>query len=64
VVHFERAGDAGEASRVLDRYALPAGYRAEGPLIIEEAESTTVVPPGWQAGVDESGNLVLGRRDR
>lgn len=29
---------------VYDRYALPAGFRLRGPLVLEEAESTIVVP--------------------
>lgn len=30
-----------------------------GPAIIEEDEATTVVPGGWQASLDEAGNLWL-----
>jgi N-methylhydantoinase A len=33
-----------------------------GPAIIEDAWSTVVVPPGWQAKPDVSGNLFLTRR--
>ena len=32
-----------------------------GPAIIEDAWSTVIVPPGWQARPDESGYLVLTR---
>ena len=35
--------------------AAPTG----GPLIIEELDSTTVVPPGWQASMDEFQNIIL-----
>ncbi len=31
----------------------------EGPLAVEEADTTVIVPPGWHAGVDEWGNLRL-----
>ena len=41
------------------RALLPAGARLEGPAIIEEPGSTTVVPPGTRAGLDAAGNLVL-----
>ena len=41
------------------RARLPAGARLEGPAIIEEDGSTTVVPPGARAAVDPAGNLVL-----
>ena len=30
-----------------------------GPLIIEEYDSTTVVPPGWRASVDQWRNILL-----
>ncbi|MGI9332578.1 MAG: hydantoinase B/oxoprolinase family protein [Gammaproteobacteria bacterium] len=42
---------------VYDRYTLIAGDRIEGPAIVEEPESTTVVPPGDVLEVDEHGNL-------
>ncbi|HTJ56079.1 MAG TPA: hydantoinase B/oxoprolinase family protein [Devosiaceae bacterium] len=44
---------------VYDRYALRAGDRFTGPLVIEENESTTIVPPGDQVSVDASGNLIV-----
>ena len=44
---------------VYDRYALPDGFVAVGPLVIEETESTTVVPPGWSLVVENEGHLVL-----
>jgi N-methylhydantoinase A len=31
----------------------------DGPLIIEEYDATTVVPPGWQARLDSWGNIVV-----
>lgn len=40
---------------VFDRNALAAGQRVEGPAIIEERETTTVIPPGWTATVDKIG---------
>jgi N-methylhydantoinase A len=44
---------------VYRRNALSAEWQADGPLIIEEGASTTVVLPGWSARVDKSGCLVL-----
>jgi len=38
---------------------LPAGFRAEGPLIVEEYGSTTVVEGGFTIEVDRLANLVL-----
>jgi N-methylhydantoinase A len=39
--------------------ALPAGAAFDGPAIVEQMDSTIVVPPGWQAEVDDYGNIVL-----
>ena len=39
------------AARVFDRYALGPGTEIEGPAIVEERESTLVVPPGRTAAV-------------
>ncbi|TAN31680.1 hydantoinase/oxoprolinase family protein [bacterium] len=52
----ERGGFA-----VYRREALPAGFRADGPAIIDEYGSTTVVDPGFSLEVDRLGNLVLTR---
>lgn len=46
---------------VYNRYALDHVFETTGPAIIEEAESTTVVPPGWSVRVDSAANLVLSR---
>jgi N-methylhydantoinase A len=47
---------------VYNRYALRAGDRLEGPIIIEERESTTVVDPGCAVEVDAQRNLLLALR--
>lgn len=44
---------------VHSRYALAAGTRLAGPVIIEENESTTIIPPGDTVEVDAHGNLVI-----
>ncbi len=46
---------------IYDRYALPAGMRLSGPVVIEEFDSTTVVHPGFAVSVDETGNLIVER---
>src|SRR5262249_60859326 len=43
--YFPEAGGPVQAA-VYDRYALRPGDRIAGPAIVEERESTTVVPPG------------------
>jgi N-methylhydantoinase A/oxoprolinase/acetone carboxylase beta subunit len=44
---------------VYDRSRLKPGARLDGPAIIEQADTTTVIEPGWQAHVDPSGSLIL-----
>jgi N-methylhydantoinase A len=38
-----------------DRNALAPGQTVVGPAIIEERETTTVIPPDWTATVDRIG---------
>jgi len=44
---------------VFDRYALGPGLTLAGPAIVEERESTTVLPPGTLATVDDYANLIV-----
>jgi N-methylhydantoinase A len=44
---------------VYRRESLPAGAVLRGPAIVEERESTTVLPPDMEARVDEYGNLLV-----
>ncbi len=44
---------------VYDRYALTPGSRFDGPAIVEERESTTVVGPGAAITVDAHRTLVV-----
>jgi N-methylhydantoinase A len=46
---------------VLDRDRLPLNHKVEGPALIEEEGSTSVVPPGWSAELDVADCLVLRR---
>jgi N-methylhydantoinase A len=55
---FEAAGRYVLAT-VHDRYHLSPGTTFRGPAIVEERESTAVVPPGAVARVDGELNLVL-----
>jgi N-methylhydantoinase A/oxoprolinase/acetone carboxylase beta subunit len=56
-----RVGGALQAvtSRYYDRAALAAGNRLEGPAIVNQYDSTTVIPPGLSASVDRFGNIVI-----
>jgi len=59
-VVFEEAGRPRHfATRCWRRAALAAGNRLEGPAIVEQMDSTTVIPPGLHARVDDYGNLVI-----
>jgi N-methylhydantoinase A len=44
---------------VYDRSRLKPGARLDGPAIVEQTDTTTVIEPGWQAHVDPSGSLIL-----
>jgi N-methylhydantoinase A/oxoprolinase/acetone carboxylase beta subunit len=44
---------------VYARDSLAAGHSLDGPAIVEQEDSTTVVPPGTTADVDAPGNLIL-----
>ncbi|MER7861962.1 hydantoinase/oxoprolinase family protein [Amycolatopsis japonica] len=44
---------------VFDRYRLKPGDRVDGPAIVEERESTVVVPPGARCVVGEDASLVV-----
>jgi N-methylhydantoinase A len=50
------------ACPIVDRYRLCWGDVVPGPAVIEEVDSTTVVHPGYEALVDQYGNLLLRRR--
>jgi N-methylhydantoinase A len=43
---------------VIDRASLSEGTHG-GPLIVEEYDATTVVPPGCSAALDDWGNIVI-----
>lgn len=44
---------------VYDRDELPAEARLRTPCIVTEYSSTTLIPPGAKAGVDNFGNLII-----
>lgn len=46
---------------VFKRELLPEGWNQEGPTVIEELSSTTVVPPGYSTRIDDLGNLLITR---
>lgn len=56
-VYFE--GNGWVATRVYDRKKLSPGIALEGPAIVEERSSSTVMHPGQSLTVDEYGNLII-----
>jgi N-methylhydantoinase A/oxoprolinase/acetone carboxylase beta subunit len=47
------------ATSYYDRSSLQAGNRIQGPAIVHQYDSTTVIPPGLAASVDGHGNIVI-----
>ena len=43
---------------IIDRIQLDSNW-FKGPLIIEEYDSTTVIPPLWKTRLDEAHNIVV-----
>ncbi len=63
LVRFPDAGNgAGFTERktpIFDRERLAAGLVVDGPAIVEEPSTTTVVHPGQRLTVDDLGNLMI-----
>jgi N-methylhydantoinase A len=56
----ERPDDA----RILWRPSLAAGSEIVGPAVIEEPNSTTLLPPGDRAIIDSMGNIIVTLAER
>jgi len=57
-VRFDET-DAAVDTPVYARTELAAGTRLDGPAIVDQFDSTTLVPPGWRAEVDEWLNIRM-----
>jgi len=58
------AGADGAASHdtpIFAREQLVPGVTFDGPAIVTQYDTTTVLPPNWRAAVDETGSLILER---
>jgi N-methylhydantoinase A len=53
------AGHGSVEADVFDRYALPLGFAASGPAVIEEYGSTTIVPPGDRFEIGTLGEIRI-----
>ncbi len=47
---------------VYERTALSSGDCLTGPGVIQEAQTSTIVPPEWQARINTAGDLLLDRQ--
>jgi N-methylhydantoinase A len=57
-VYFEDANDFVPCP-VYDRDGLMTGHRVDGPAIVEQMDTTIVIPPGHTAEIDEFGNIIV-----
>ena len=58
LVYFEESGGFVDCP-VYERSGLGAGTRIEGPAVVQELDSTTLLHPGYRAEVDPYGNLLI-----
>ncbi len=58
LVYFPELGGY-QPCPIYERARLPRGARLAGPAVVEEPESTTVLPPGAVAEVDPWANLLV-----
>jgi N-methylhydantoinase A len=49
-------------TRIYDRSALEPGHQINGPAIIEQLDTTTVIHPEQAAAIDEFGNVLINAR--
>ena len=75
IVEVERGGDLKDALKpsrkvwfrdydfvetdIYERNLMPIGAEFEGPAIIEQPDTTTVIPPKSHCKVDKFGNIVI-----
>lgn len=52
-------GDGYQPTPIYDRPLLPLGAVIEGPAILEQPDTTTLVYPGQRAEVDARGNIII-----
>ncbi|MFT5132834.1 MAG: N-methylhydantoinase A, partial [Gammaproteobacteria bacterium] len=48
---------------VYDRSALSVKQLIDGPVIIEERETTVFILPGWRMTIDEDGSIIANRQE-
>jgi N-methylhydantoinase A/oxoprolinase/acetone carboxylase beta subunit len=48
---------------IYERTALAVDAIVNGPAIVEQADTTTLITPGWQGKIDRHGNLIVTRNE-
>ncbi|ELZ02080.1 5-oxoprolinase [Natrialba chahannaoensis JCM 10990] len=59
--HFPGADEEQSEATVYERDRVAPGARVDGPAVLEQAESTTVIPPGWTGEILPDGTLAMTR---
>ncbi|MDE2878655.1 hydantoinase B/oxoprolinase family protein [Candidatus Palauibacter soopunensis] len=59
---WDGPGGESASAAVYTRGAIAEGARVEGPALIAEDQTTTVVPDGWEARAVAGGHLLVERR--
>jgi N-methylhydantoinase A len=57
-VYFHEAGGFTETA-IYERSKLPSNTSFDGPAIVEQPDTTTVMPPASVGVIDDYGNLVI-----
>ena len=60
-VHFQETGNFIECP-IYERERLKSGNRVPGPAVIEQPDSTVLIPPSFRVEVDSLGRLVMTRK--
>jgi N-methylhydantoinase A len=56
---FDGSAAAWRRPTVMAREALETGQELIGPIVVEDASSTLLIPEGARSGRDTSGNIVV-----
>lgn len=59
-VHFQETGRIVRCP-IYERDLMRAGNRIRGPAVVEQADSTIVIPPSFEARVDAHGRIMMTR---
>src|SRR5260370_24704188 len=63
-VIFNINGATTQDTALYAREELTPGLSFEGPAIVTQYDTTTVLPPGWQARIDGMGNIIAEYAER